>query len=555
MSMDIDDPSSDPIVSSNPALVPASTRRKDISLDTSEADFEDVDALFAQKRKADEEKLQKEAEERIVAEKKERLRVLKEKAVAAAAAASRAKGKGRVSADSDEDEDDDLEIETLGPATVIKKETTGRQVTAKNDHSTLIHRNLASYGVVHKPRSSDAYSKGRPAARHSRGTSLAPTESQIYAAGTTYGHGSSSPSAAPSKRPAKAHHVRPVTKEDLTLNLLAKASAQRRKVIQEKDAKYGRVERASQKEELDYDRLMEGAQKRKSDWILIAEEQDDDDDDAEDGDFNPGATDAEEEEGEGEKGSGEEGEEEGPADDRPEWDLEPMEPEEDVVDPMAPEPEPAQARTDEEHSDKENSLPLGASRPLSREEDKENRPSSGILADRGDAVVAEDAEDEEESFPMVRTKRRRTVLFDDDEDEASQDSQQPPANALGSPVSKPLSFGAALSPAPSPHVNKFASTASLDEPAFGAASDDAFGGGDGEGFGEGGFSQFFDATQVPTVVSEPTKESQDAQMDLDGEGFSQFFGETQAPAPPKVRSRLFRFRFLRVTSNVGWAFL
>ena len=551
--------SSDPIISSNPGLAqplaPASRRSSDrhqIVLDGSGSDgdetFDDVDALFAKKRRAEAVQAAKEQAER---ERRDRLRAVKERAAALALAASKGKP---VKLAGESDSDSDLEIASTAVADI--KPTVGskagtpaaavnKEVTAKTERNSLVHRNLAKYGVVHKAARNSAGGAGQTGSGGKRAAPAQATESQIHAAGLTFGHGTSSPAGPGASKRAggKVHHARPITKDDLAASLLAKAQAQRRKEIAAKDAKHGRASgldaRWTQKEETDYDGLMQGAQVRKSDWILIADDPEasgEDDDDAEDGDFDPDAVDDDDaaepaagsdDNGEGEKAAASE------------------------VDEMVADDEATAAAVvggarspgaDSQHSDKENALPAGAAPP--DESNKESRPSSGVLEERP-LVVAENDDDEEESFPMPhRAKRRRTILSDEDEDEDGPRSPRlPRADRLGSPLSrgKRASFGVLLSPSaspqPSPAPTAFASTASLG-PAFGAtASDDAFGGGapddadDGFG-GSGGFSQFFEPTQAATVATERTAESQG--MDLDGEGgFSQFFSQTQAP--PKVR--------------------
>lgn len=562
-----DDVSSDPIVSSNPALAPRPTHSARTSLggtappappsDDDADEFDDVDALFAKKREADADRARREAADAALRDKRERLRAVKERAAAAAAAAGKSKARA------DNDSDSDLEIEPVGrpvpataaaasraPAAVVNKE-----VVAKAARNSIVHRNLAKYGVVHKGRpsvgSAASASTGAGTPRRPR-TDAPPTESQIEAAGRTFGHGSSSPagpSAAAAKRPgSKAHVARPVSKDDLVANLLAKAKAQTRRAIAEKDAKYGRGaadDRWKTREGPDWERMLEQAQTRKSDWILVAE----DEDDAEDEDFDPdapadddGADDAEaaEEEAAGSDVDGE-------SSAGPVRLLDPADAEAGVLDPMEAEDEAPAADAPSpasHHSDKENALPTGA-RPAAAGADREGRPSSGgVLEARPLVADGEDEEEEEESFPMQRAKRRRTVLFDEDEDEDEDDGENAPPRSAASSARR-LSFGAPLSPlrsgsgsaspkpSPAPTSAKLASTASV---SFGGGG----GGSDDDGFGDGGFSQFFEPTQAATVATERTDESQPASdgggMDLDGEGgFSQFFDQTQAPASPKVR--------------------
>lgn len=560
--------SSDPIVSSNPGLtqppVAASRRTSDrhqIVLDGSGSDgeetFDDVDALFAKKKRAE---ALRAAEEQSARERRERLRAVKERAAALALAASKGKP---VKLAGDSDSDSDLEIApaaaaadvkpVVGPRAGMPAAAVNKEVSAKSERNSLVHRNFAKYGVVHKAGRTSVGAASSSSSGGKRAGLAQATESQIRAAGLTFGHGSSTPAGpgASKRAGSKAHHARPVTKDDLAASLLAKAQAQRRKEIAEKDAKHGRAPgtdaRWTQKVETDYDGLMQGAQVRKSDWILIAEDAsggEEEEDDAEDSDFDPAAVDANDA---AEPAAGSDDGE--PAEESAAAEIDEMEADDEVT-AAAVAGATRSLEADSQSSDKENSLPAGLAPP--DEAGKESRPSSGVLEER--PLVAGDEDDDDESFPVPhRSKRRRTVLFDEDADEDGMSSPRPQTtDRHGSPLSrarstasngKQASFGVLLSPSasprPSPARTAVASTASLGP----EASSDAFGAGGGQdddGFGDsGGFSQFFEPTQAGTVATERTAESQGpagSGMDLDGEGgFSQFFSQTQAPVPPKVR--------------------
>lgn len=558
--------SSDPIVSSNPGLaqplIPASRRTSDrhhISLDGSDSDgdamFDDIDVLFAKKKRAEVARM---AEEQIARERRERLQIVKERAAALALTVSNGKA---IKLAGDSDSDSDLEIApttvadvkpTTCPTNGTRAATANREVVAKTERNSLVHRNLAKYGVVHKASRVSVGGASPAGSSAKRATPAQATESQILAAGLTFGHGSSSPAGPGASKRAgiKAHHARPVTKDDLAASLLAKAQAQRRREIAEKDAKHGRAPgpdaRWTQKEETDYDSLMQGAQVRKSDWILITEADPDasgeEDDDAEDSDFDPDAVDVDDEAAEAAVGSVDGELEEGVS----AGEVDEMVADDEVT--AAAVAGGARSPTaDSQHSDKENSLPAGALPP--DDGGKESRQSSGVLEER--PLAAEEDDDDEKSFPIPhRTKRRRTVLLDEDEDEDGTTSPRPASvERMGSPISrarlaasagKRASFGVLPSPSASPRPSQTAtvlgSTASLGPAFVATATDDAFdasGQGD-DGFGgSGGFSQFFEPTQAGTVATERSAESQGG-MDLDGEGgFSQFFSQTQVTTPPK----------------------